>query len=109
MHLRQFGSYVLSRQSILRTQPRLRRNWISLAVAQHLDGQHYEADRTLSNYEASVQDVPLGEYEHSEVLMYHAMVLEEWGKFERCLEYLGENSRAIVDRSGYATQRGAVW
>ena len=50
--------------------------------------------------------MPEGEFEHSEVIMYHAMLLEEWGQFERCLEFLGENSQAIVDRTGFATQRG---
>ena len=105
-HLRLYTAYSAARHQILQLQPRTRRNWIALAVAQHLDGQYADADKTLSNYEASVKDVPEGEFEHSEVIMYHAKLLEEWGQFERCLEFLGEKSQAIVDRTGFATQRG---
>lgn len=106
IHLRLYSAYSLSRASIIKTQPRLRRNWIALASAQHLNSEFFEADRTLTSYEESLRNVPEAEYEHSEVLLYHAMILEEWGKFERCLEFLGENSQAIMDRGAYATQRG---
>lgn len=106
VHLRHYPDYAAARLSILRTQPRIRRNWIYLAVAQHLAGQHWEADRTLSHFEKMLRDVPDGEYEYGEILMYHAMVLEEAGDLEKCLEFLAEHSAQIVDRTAYSVQRG---
>lgn len=94
--------------SILRVQPRVRRNWVYLAVAQHLAGQFFEADRTLTCFESMLRDVPQGEYEYSEILLYHAQVLEESGDLERTLEFLSEHMGEIVDRSAYQVQRGRV-
>lgn len=53
-----------------------------------------------------LREVPAREYEHSEVLLYHAFVLEEAGELEPCLEFLGEHAGAIVDRQAYSVQRG---
>ncbi|KAI5478629.1 hypothetical protein MNV49_004771 [Pseudohyphozyma bogoriensis] len=105
IHLRHYDAYVDARQAILRMQPRLRKNWIGLAVAQHLAGQYAEADRTLRNYEDMLREVPAGEYEHSEVLLYHALVLEEAGELERCIDFLAEHATSIVDRNAYSVQR----
>ena len=107
IHLRHYSAYVDARLSILRAAPRLRRNWVGLAVAQHLAGQLFEADRTLRNYEEMIREVPEKEYEHSEVLLYHALVLDEAGEYEKCLEFLGEHAGEIVDRQAYSVQRGA--
>jgi tetratricopeptide (TPR) repeat protein len=106
IHLRRYDAYVLYRHTILRAQPRVRRHWIGLAVAQHLAGQYAEADTTLRHYEGMVTTVPENEYDFGEILMYHATILEEWGEFEKCLEFLSENSAGIVDKSAFTTMRG---
>jgi N-alpha-acetyltransferase 15/16, NatA auxiliary subunit len=106
VHLRYYTEYAAARLSILRSQPRVRRNWVYLAVAQHLAGQHWEADRTLTHFEKMLRDVPDREYEYGEILMYHAMVIEESGDLERTLEFLSEQSGQIVDRTAYSVQRG---
>ncbi|KAK4702781.1 N-alpha-acetyltransferase 15/16, NatA auxiliary subunit, partial [Phenoliferia sp. Uapishka_3] len=105
IHLRKYPEYVEARTSILRAAPRLRRNWIGLAVAQHLNGQFAEADRTMTSYEEMLREVPDREYEHSEVLLYHASILEEAGDWEKCLEFLGEHAGQIVDRQAYSVLR----
>ncbi|KAM0752180.1 N-terminal acetyltransferase A, auxiliary subunit [Meredithblackwellia eburnea MCA 4105] len=105
IHLRNYPLYVDSRLSILRVAPRLRRNWLGLAIAQHLNGQFAEADRTLRNYEEMLRDVPEGEYDLSEVLLYHATVLDEAGEWERSIEFLQENTGKIVDRQSYSVLR----
>ncbi|ORY88359.1 NMDA receptor-regulated protein 1-domain-containing protein [Leucosporidium creatinivorum] len=108
VHLRYYAEYAAARLSILRSQPRVRRNWVYLAVAQHLAGQHWEADRTLTHFEKMLRDVPDREYEYGEILMYHAMVLEESGDLERTLEFLSEQSGQIVDRTAYSVQRAHI-
>lgn len=106
VHLRHYSAYADARLSILRAAPRLRRNWVNLALAQHLAGRYTDADRTLRNYEEMLREMPEREYEHSEVLLYHAMVLQEAGELESCLEFLGEHAGDIVDRQAYSVQRG---
>ncbi|SCV69473.1 BQ2448_2493 [Microbotryum intermedium] len=105
VHLRYYNEYAQARLAILRTQPRLRKNWIYLAVAQHLASQHAKADRTLTHFEKMLREVPEGEFDLSEILLYHAQVLEEAGQLERCLDFLQENSGQIVDRTAYSVQR----
>ena len=96
IQLRRYLAYVDARFSILRTAPRLRRNWIGLAVAQHLAGQFTEADRTLTNYEEMLREVPEKEFDFSEVILYHAMILDEAGEYERCLDFLGQHAGDIL-------------
>ncbi|KAL8280686.1 hypothetical protein RQP46_007009 [Phenoliferia psychrophenolica] len=105
IHLRHYSAYVDARMAILRAAPRLRRNWLGLAVAQHLDGQFAEADRTMTSYEEMLREVPDREYEHSEVLLYHASILEDAGEFEKCLDFLGDHASQIVDRQAYSVLR----
>ncbi|GAA5916478.1 hypothetical protein JCM5296_005897 [Sporobolomyces johnsonii] len=108
IHLRHYADYVEVRRSILRTQPRLRRNWLALAVAQYLAQQYADACATLTYYENMLREVPSGDVEHSEVLLFHAMCLEEAGEYDKCLEFLGDKSGEIVDRSAYSVQRARL-
>ncbi|GAA5902731.1 hypothetical protein JCM6882_004052 [Rhodosporidiobolus microsporus] len=108
IHLRHYTSYVSVRRSILKSQPRLRRNWLALAVAQFLASQYSEAATTLTYYENMLREVPNGDVEMGEVLLFHAKVLEEAGEKEKCLEFLAEKSGQITDRSAYATQRARL-
>lgn len=107
VHLRHYTDYVGVRLQILRSQPRLRRNWIALAVAQFLAQLYPAACQTLAYYESMLRDVPEGDVEFGEVLLFHAKVLEEAGEYERCIEFLSEKSGQIVDRTAYSVQRGA--
>ncbi|KAM0786902.1 hypothetical protein ACM66B_002326 [Microbotryomycetes sp. NB124-2] len=108
VHLRHYDEYAAARLLILKAQPRIRRNWIYLAVAQHLAGQLWQADRTLTMFEDMIRDIPDGEYEYSEILLYHASVVEESGQLERTLEFLSEHTAQIVDRTAYSVQRAHI-
>ncbi|GAA5995509.1 peptide alpha-N-acetyltransferase complex A subunit NAT1 [Rhodotorula paludigena] len=108
VQLRRYDDYVAVRLSILRTQPRIRRNWLNLAVAQFLARQYPAATRTLVYYEEMLREVPDGDVELGEVLLFHAQVLEEAGELERCLDFLGEKSAQIPDRTAYSVQRARL-
>lgn len=108
VHLRRYEEYVEVRRSILRSQPRFRRNWLALAVAQYLAKQFSEATVTLSYYENMLREVPSGDVEHGEVLLFHAQVLEDSGHLEQCLEFLTSKSEQIVDRQLYSVQRARL-
>lgn len=106
VQLRNHPQHVEARVNILRIAPRFRRHWIGLAVAYFAARMYYEADRLLRNYEEMLREVPDDEYDLSEILLFHATVLEAAGKFEECLEFLGENVGKIVDRTAYSIKRG---
>lgn len=55
-----------------------------------------------------LREVPDGDVEHGEVLLFHAQVLEDAGEYERCLDFLGEKSGEIVDRTIYSVQRARI-
>ncbi|GAA6049964.1 hypothetical protein JCM3770_007071 [Rhodotorula araucariae] len=108
VHLRKYDDYVAIRLSMLKSQPRVRRNWVNLAVAQFLARQYRAATQTLAYYEDMLRDVPEGDVEMGEVLLFHAQVLEEAGEYERCLDFLSEKSAQIVDRTAYTVQRARL-
>ncbi|GAA5843366.1 hypothetical protein JCM3766R1_002931 [Sporobolomyces carnicolor] len=108
IHLRRYDEFVQVRRSILRTQPRFRRNWLALAVAQYLARQFSDASVTLTYYENMLREVPSGDVEHGEVLLFHAQVLEDAGQLEQCLDFLTAKSGEIVDRAMYSVQRARL-
>ncbi|GAA5863158.1 hypothetical protein JCM8547_002815 [Rhodosporidiobolus lusitaniae] len=108
IHLRHYPQYVSVRLQILRVQPRMRRNWLALAVAQFLASDHTAACTTLAYYENMLRDVPEGDVEMSEVLLFHAKVLEEAGEREKCLEFLTEKQGQITDKAAYGVQRARI-
>ncbi|EPQ28976.1 uncharacterized protein PFL1_03266 [Pseudozyma flocculosa PF-1] len=98
LQLRNYPPLIDARLTILRMQPHLRMNWVGLAVAHHLAGSLDQAERVLASYENVMRDVPDRNYEHSEVLLYHASILEEKRDFQRAAELLDANARQIVDQ-----------
>ena len=100
LQLRNYPPMVENRLTLLRMQPHLRINWIGLAVAHHLAGSLDAAVRVLEGYENVMRDIPARNYEHSEVLLYHASVLEEQSRFQDSLDLLENGSERIVDLRG---------
>ncbi|SNX81905.1 related to n-terminal acetyltransferase 1 [Melanopsichium pennsylvanicum] len=98
--LRKYAPMVENRLTLLRMQPHLRINWIGLAVAHHLAGAKEEAVKVLQGYENVMRDIPARNYEHSEVLLYHASILEEQAKYQEALDLMENQSERIVDLRG---------
>ncbi|SPO20253.1 related to n-terminal acetyltransferase 1 [Ustilago trichophora] len=100
LQLRDYPPMVENRLTLLRMQPHLRINWIGLAIAHHLAGSLDAAVRVLEGYENVMRDIPARSYEHGEVLMYHASILEEQQKFQESLDLIENFSERIVDLRG---------
>ncbi|KAJ1031350.1 hypothetical protein NDA16_000819 [Ustilago loliicola] len=100
LQLRNYPPMVENRLTLLRMQPRLRINWIGLAVAHHLAGSLQAAVRVLEGYEDVMSDLPQRSYEHGEVLLYHASILEEQAKFQQALDLMEASRKRIVDLRG---------
>jgi predicted Zn-dependent protease with MMP-like domain len=81
-------------------------------VAYHVSGQLEKAEKVLTIFEGILEDLPqrmptkAGDYDRSELLMYHATILEEMGKHEEALAYLEQWNSEIVDRQAFAVFRG---
>lgn len=100
LQLRNYPPMVENRLTLLRMQPHLRMNWVGLAVAHHLAGSLDAAVRVLEGYENVMRDIPDRSYEYSEVLLYHASILEEQTKFQESLNIIEAGEKHIVDIRG---------
>lgn len=77
-----------------------------MAVAYHLNKRYDEALEILDKFEEMQCQNPPKDYELSELVLYHAMVLEESGQTGKALAYLDERSNKVVDRAAYIATRG---
>lgn len=63
----------------------------------------------LSGYEGVQEGEPQGEdYEHSEMLLYKALVLEEAGRFEEALQYLTSSKEQLKDSLSHQEARARL-
>ena len=99
MQMRDYVGYVQSRRTMLQVRPALRSNWTALAIAQHLNGDLVEAERTLTTYEETVKVRPSKtDIEHHEAVLYKNMIIAETGETERALDHLEAVSKDAYDK-----------
>lgn len=106
MQMRDYEGYIKSRRIILQSVgPRgknstSRQNWTALAVAQHLAGDLYDAERTLTTFEETLRLPPSkSDNEHSEALLYKNTIIAEMGETERALDHLEVIFQNNLDRT----------
>ena len=99
MQMRDYPGYVQSRRSILQAKPALRSNWTALAVAQHLNGDLADAERTLTTYEDTLKTRPSKtDIEHQEAVLYKNMIIAEMGETEKALDHLEAVVKEAYDK-----------
>ncbi|EJD05554.1 NMDA receptor-regulated protein 1a [Fomitiporia mediterranea MF3/22] len=108
--LRHFDALQETRELILRLRPNMRKNWVSLAVAYHLNGNLAGAKKILEKFMEIVKNIPDYDFEHSELTLYHIRVLEELGELNEALGKLDDaaKSRVIVDRTAVMETRARL-
>ena len=97
LQMRNYQPFIDARLVILRTQPHLRPNWVALALAHDLADNKVQAVRVLAGFEDVYRDIPKHNYEYSEVVLYHASLLEQMGDAEGVLKLLNAQRDHIVD------------
>lgn len=106
MQMRDYQGYVQSRRAILQSRTQLRQNWTALAIAQHLSGDLFHAERTLTAYEETLKSPPpKSDTEHSEAVLYKNTIIAEMGDTERALEHLDAVSKNNLDRTAVMEMR----
>ncbi|KAL8770063.1 MAG: hypothetical protein Q9209_004101 [Squamulea sp. 1 TL-2023] len=112
MQMRDFEGYIKSRRAILQSSgPRgknstSRQNWTGLAVAQHLAGDLYDAEMTLTTFEETLRQPPSkSDNEHSEAVLYKNTIIAEMGETERALDHLEAVFKNNLDRTAVMEMR----
>eukprot|EP01023_Acetabularia_acetabulum_P015627 TRINITY_DN17634_c0_g1_i4.p1 TRINITY_DN17634_c0_g1~~TRINITY_DN17634_c0_g1_i4.p1 ORF type:complete len:865 (-),score=147.57 TRINITY_DN17634_c0_g1_i4:456-3050(-) len=106
IQLRDINGFVETRRKLLSLKANNRNNWISFALAHHLEGNHSVAVQVLDAY-SSTQDndtthMELSEaHEYSEMILYKAIVMREGGDLKGALKFLQENFKKIKDKTGF--------
>ena len=109
MQMRDYSGYVQSRRAILQAKTQWRQNWTALAVAQHLAGDLWDAERTLTTFEETLRSPPpRTDIEHAEAILYKNTVIAEMGDLERALEHLDAAAKANLDR-GWVMEKRAEY
>ena len=108
VQMRDHAGFVSTRQHLLTLKPTNRNNWFTFAVAQHLRGQAAQALGIVEAYERTLEGAPENEYEHSEMLLYKNMLLEESGTLDKALEHLDANEKDIVDKLFVLEKRASL-
>jgi N-alpha-acetyltransferase 15/16, NatA auxiliary subunit len=87
VQMRDLSGFLDSRQKLLELKPNNRQSWVGLALAHHLEGNNQVAATVIEAYEATVDEVssPTEAYEHSEILLYKAKILEEGESYDEAL------------------------
>lgn len=110
--MRELAGFVETRRQLLTLKPSHRNNWIGFAIAYHMNHDPTMAASILDSYEGTLEEdfPPESErYEHSEMLLYKATVLEEAGKPEKALEELAKKEGKIVDKLGLREHRASLY
>ncbi|KNC79287.1 hypothetical protein SARC_08319 [Sphaeroforma arctica JP610] len=109
-----------TRMQLVQIRSQARVSWIGLAMSYHLLQDYKMARDVLQVYEdtlkksvAAAPGAPVErsvgtQYEHSEMLLYKAMIVEESGDIEQAIKILDENKIDIVDVQAYKAQRSSL-
>lgn len=101
IQLRDYAGFLETRSQLLQLQPKTKINWVSFAVANHLSGLHETALAVMEEFEKIYDEVNESErYEHSEMLLYKAMIMMESGKYADGVKYIGRHWASIRDKAG---------
>ena len=110
IQMRDYPGFVSTRMNLLSLKSAARVNWITLAIAHHLNSDHETAIQVLNTFAGIQKEVPHGEeYEHSEMMMYQAQILEEAGKFKESLEHLESHKDDLKDPLGLLEARARLY
>ena len=109
VQMRDLPGFVQTRNQLLTLKPTNRNNWFSFALARHLSNQCQQAIGIVESYEKTLEGTAVeNEYEHSEMLLFKNMLIEESGDAQRALDHLDASASLIVDKQGMKEKRGEL-
>ncbi|KAK0183435.1 hypothetical protein PV327_001478 [Microctonus hyperodae] len=96
IQMRDLDGYKDTRYQLFMLRPTQRASWIGFAISYHLLKDYETALKILDTF----RDSPMicYDYEHSELLLYQNLVIQESGDSEQALKHLDEYSDQICDK-----------
>ncbi|RIB24053.1 hypothetical protein C2G38_2134138 [Gigaspora rosea] len=104
IQMRNYEAFNESRHHLLQLRPNNQRYWIGLAISYHLLGNYETAEKVLKTYEDTLKPGQPN-YEHSEMLLYHNLIIDESGNTEAALEHLDSIKSNVCDRRIWKEKR----
>ena len=112
IQMRDLSGFLVTRQSILGFKSNQKINWLSFALAKHLNGDHRGAIKVLATYLDSLHpgaDEKTKCYETSELVMYLNSILSEIpDNEEETLKHLEEIKSVVVDQTSWLYEKGKM-
>ncbi|KAF9318792.1 N-alpha-acetyltransferase 15, NatA auxiliary subunit [Podila horticola] len=110
MQLRNFEGYVETVHRLVDMQPQNRQFWIGLSLGYHLMGKPDSALKVLTTYEEAMAEAnSKPDYEQSELLLYHNVVLSDMGDHDAALEHLNTIEKIVLDKKAIKEQRAKFY
>lgn len=107
VHTRNLQAFVETRLDILDARPNIKGNWISCAIAYHLNGEYQAALDVLSSLEENFkQEFEVKNFENSEFFLYKNWILESFQKYEEALLDLESKRTVVVDSTAWLEAKG---
>lgn len=97
IQMRDLEGYRDTRYQLLVLRPGQRASWIGYAMAYHLLKDYDMALKILEEFRKTQVPKPM-DYEHSEMLLYQNLVMQEADMVDESLHHLNSNENQIVDR-----------
>ncbi|XP_050299947.1 N-alpha-acetyltransferase 15, NatA auxiliary subunit [Anthonomus grandis grandis] len=98
IQMRDLEGYRDTRYQLLMLRPTQRASWIGYAMSFHLLEDYKNALSILETFLNQQQRLNNFDYEHSELLLYQNLVIQESGDLNLALKHLEKNADQIVDK-----------
>ncbi|CEP08700.1 hypothetical protein [Parasitella parasitica] len=99
--MRNYDALVDTRTKLLEAKPQTPSFWLGLAIAYQLVNKPENGIKVLNNQAETNMSAATNDFERSELLMYHNMLLEETGDFESALNHLNEIEPKVTDKKAW--------
>lgn len=110
IHLRDLEGYRDTRYQLFRLRPTQRASWIGFAMSYHLIGDYEGALKILEDFRKTQAEIPSSyDYEHSEVLLYQNMVIQESGALKEAVAHLEKYQEQILDKLSILETLGTLY
>ncbi|KAG2204981.1 hypothetical protein INT47_002605 [Mucor saturninus] len=99
--MRHYDALVDTRTRLLESKPQNPPFWLGLAIAYQLVNEPHNGVKVLNTHAESNIPAASTDFEKSELLMYHNMLLEETGDFQSALDHLLEIESQVTDKRSW--------
>ncbi|TRY74013.1 hypothetical protein TCAL_06697 [Tigriopus californicus] len=107
IQMRDLEGYKETRYQLFQLRPTQRASWIGFAMSYHLLNDYDMTLKILEEFRKTQQKAAY-DYEHSELLLYQNMVIQESGDISGALEHLMKYEPQICDQAHFLTTKGSL-